>query len=521
MGHFDSRTINVCDATSFAPSANDDGSGTAVVVEMARVLSRYPFESTVIIMPVTGEDEGLYGSGAYAQWAQGQGMRIDGVITNDVVGNIEGCTNPSCPPGDSVITDSLSVRHFSGGPETSRSRQLARYMNLKAMEYVPDFNVNLIAAIDRPGRSGDHVPFYDRGYAGVRFTEAHENGDGSGYNGRQHNAHDTISAINTNAGYMAHIARINIAGIASLALAPETPTGILTAVNIGDGTSVLLSWPAEHTEPDFDGYRIAVRPQGSLFYANVIDAGNVNSHIVTGLTEGQRVYLSISAYDTQDNESIFSEEILVTPTNMPQTPLGFDATSHEDSISLRWSANSERDLMSYRVFRKAPGQGEPILIATIPRPNCRWTDTTAESHVLYAYYVAAVDSAQNQSVLSNPELGQLASHDNGILVSMAPSMAPGGRSSPPICRLMPISTRSCGDGKPPGRWDIADSNAVGRSLSDADMAPHSTVFLHSDRCLAHLEPDTTAFRKYLQNGGHMIFPAGTCPTPLAEIAPNL
>jgi acetylornithine deacetylase/succinyl-diaminopimelate desuccinylase-like protein len=91
MGHMDSRTNNVCDAVSFAPSANDDGSGTAVAVEIARVMSRYPLESTVIVSVVTGEDQGLYGSTAYATYIQQHSMDLGAVITNDVVGNIEGC----------------------------------------------------------------------------------------------------------------------------------------------------------------------------------------------------------------------------------------------------------------------------------------------------------------------------------------------------------------------------------------------------------------------------------------------
>jgi hypothetical protein len=504
MGHFDSRTVNGCDAISYAPSANDDGSGTAVVVEMARVMSRYPFESTIIIMPVTGEDEGLYGSGAYAQWAQNQGMRIDGVITNDVVGNIEGCANPSCPPGEPVIIDSLSVRHFSGTPDTGVSRQLARYMKLKAMEYVPDFNITLISAIDRPGRSGDHVPFYQRGYPGVRFTEAHEYGDGSGSNGRQHNAHDTISAINTNAGYMANIARINIAGIACLALAPQTPTGALTTFNIGDGSSVLLTWPDENNEPDFAGYRIAVRPQGELFYTNVIDAGNQHSYIVTGLNSGQRVYLSISGYDMDDNESVFTPEISFTPASVPLTPGDFNSTSHFNGVSFGWTRNTERDMMSYRIFRRAAGQVDTTRIADIPHPITQWFDSTAIPHILYAYYIAAVDSSNNQSGMSTPAYGQLASHDNGIII-VDGTLDGGGSPLQPTDQQVDDYFDAIFSGYDvTAHWDIVDSNAVNKPLSDAFLAPHSTVFFHCERLNTHLEQDTTVLRKHLENGGRLI-----------------
>ncbi|MFB3056020.1 MAG: M28 family peptidase, partial [Ignavibacteriaceae bacterium] len=116
-GHMDGRTNSNCDNTSFAPSANDDGSGTVVSIEMARVISQFAdeIENTLILMTVTGEDQGLFGSTAYADWAFDNNLRIDGMITNDVVGNITGCVNPACPNGE-FITDSTSVRHFSGGP---------------------------------------------------------------------------------------------------------------------------------------------------------------------------------------------------------------------------------------------------------------------------------------------------------------------------------------------------------------------------------------------------------------------
>ncbi|MEE8417575.1 MAG: M28 family peptidase, partial [candidate division Zixibacteria bacterium] len=465
-------------------------------------MSRYAFESTVNIMIVTGEDQGLYGSTAYAQWAVDQGMRIDAVITNDVVGNIEGCENPSCPPGDSVIIDSTSVRHFSGTPDTGISRQLSRYMKLKALEYVSDFTINLILARDRPGRSGDHVPFYNRGYAGVRFTEAHENGDGSGYNGRQHNEFDLISDMNTNAGYMANIAKINIAGIASLALAPETPGGLETS-NVGDGSSVILSWPAEQSEPDFAGYRIAVRPEGRLFYTDIVDAGEENEYTLTGLTEGQMVYLSISAYDTDENESVFSEEISFTPAGVPLAPENLDATSEENGIQLDWVPNNEMDMELYGIYRMATGQGDPELISTVPHPVSEWYDDTISPHILYTYYVTAIDADQNESGFSNSVFGQLATHDNGIIIIDGTLDGSGGPLQPTDDEVDDYYDVIFSNFNIGGYWDIADSNSVGMRFSDAHLASFSVAVLHSDRLNAQHQQDTTALRKYLDNGGSL------------------
>jgi len=503
MGHMDSRTNNVCDATSYAPSANDDGSGTAVAMEIARVLSRYPLESTVLVSTVTGEDEGLYGSTAYATYIQQHSMDLEAAITNDVVGNIEGCDDPACPPGEPVIIDSTSVRHFSGGPETGISRQLTRYMKLKAMEYLPGFTVNLIPAIDRPGRSGDHVPFYNRGYAAARFTEAHEYGDGSGNNGRQHNAYDTLSYYNTNPGYMANIARLNIAGIASLAFAPAPPTG-LQAEDAGNGTSVILTWPDTHTEPDFAGYRIAVRPQGELFYNDVVDAGYVNQFQLDSLTEGQLVYLSISAYDTGENESVFCPEISFTPSGVPAAPTGFETESQQTGIRLTWVPNTELDIDAYNIYRLAPGQTNPQLIQIVLHPDTTFFDNTVQPHNLYAYFLTAVDSLENESPFSDTAYGQLATHDLGILLIDGTIDGSGGPLQPTDEEVDSYYADIVEGFNIGGNWDVADSTLADVSIRDAHLAPFSTVFYHSDRVNASHVQDTTALKKYLDNGGNLL-----------------
>jgi len=503
MGHIDSRTNDVCDATSFAPSANDDGSGTAIVTEVARVMSQYPLESTVIVSVVTGEDQGLYGSTAYATYIQQHSMDLGAAITNDVVGNIEGCDNPACPPGEPVIIDSTSVRHFSGGPETGISRQLTRYMKLKAMEYIPGFTIDLIPALDRPGRSGDHVPFYNRGYAGVRFTEAHEIGDGSGNNGRQHNAHDTVSYYNTNPGYMANIARINIAGIASLALAPVPPGG-LQAENAGNGTSVVLTWPFTQTEPDFAGYRIAVRPQGELFYTNIVDAGNVNQFVLDSLVEGQPVYLSISAYDTDDNESVFCPEISFTPSSIPAAPVGFETESQQTGVQLSWIPNTELDIDAYNVYRYAPGQTNPQLIQIVLHPTSSYFDNMAQPHNLYRYKLTAVDSLENESPFSEIRYGQLATHDMGIILIDGTLDGSGGPLQPTDEEVDDYYAAIVEGFNVGGNWDIADSNLIDVFIRDAHLAPFSAVFYHSDRVNASHVQDTTALKKYLDNGGNLL-----------------
>ncbi len=191
-----------------APGANDDGSGTALVLELARVFgaSDVEFDATLVFIAFAGEEEGLIGATLHATRAAEEKVPIDAMFNNDIVGGVIG--------GDGSA-DSRSVRVFSEGPADSPSRQLARHIRDVAARYVPGHEVRLVARADRFGRGGDHTAFNQRGYPGVRFTESREN------YGRQHTVADTPAGVS--AEYLARNARVNAAGIASLALAPASP----------------------------------------------------------------------------------------------------------------------------------------------------------------------------------------------------------------------------------------------------------------------------------------------------------
>lgn len=505
-GHMDGRTHDNCDNNSFAPSANDDGSGTVVSIEMARVLSQFAdeIESTLILMTVTGEDQGLFGSTAYADWAFENNLRIDAMITNDVVGNITGCVDPACPNGN-FITDSTSVRHFSGGPSTSSSRQLTRYMKLKAEQYITEvsWTVTLIPSIDRPGRGGDHQPFFDNGYTAARFTEPHEFGDGTGNNGRQHNEFDLVEFVNI--PYVARIVKNNIAGLAILAMAPETPTAPIEIQNVGNGTDLVLTWFTTNTEPDFAGYRLAVRHPDSLFYEQIILVGDTTNYTLTGLTPEQILYLCYSAIDTSGNESIFTNEILAVPSITPSPPEGFDATSMSTGVNLTWIPNNEFDLDGYNITRESPDQSSVEF--NVDTSQTTYFDNTLKLHTLYRYTIQARDIDNNFSPASEVQLGQLATHDLGILLLDFSTDGFGGHplfpSDEEVDNYYENLLTNFNTGT---EWDIADSLDQNRFISDADMGIFSTIVLHSDvRPPANrIAQDTSAIRKYLLNGGHIL-----------------
>src|SRR4051812_15690670 len=163
-----------------APGVNDDGSGTALTMELARVFAQsgLEFDATLVFICFAGEEEGLVGAKLHAQRAEAEKLRIDGVLNNDIVGNAV---------GGQGVKDTGSVRVFSEGPEDSPSRQLARAVRRDAALYAPEQRVRLIARYDRFGRGGDHIAFNDHGYAGVRFTESKEN-----YS-HQHTVEDTFA----------------------------------------------------------------------------------------------------------------------------------------------------------------------------------------------------------------------------------------------------------------------------------------------------------------------------------------
>ncbi|MCZ6703271.1 MAG: T9SS type A sorting domain-containing protein, partial [Ignavibacteria bacterium] len=475
-------------------------------IEMARVISQFAdeIESTLILMTVTGEDQGLFGSTAYADWAFENNLRIDGMITNDVVGNITGCVDPACT-NNNFITDSTSVRHFSGGPSTSSSRQLTRFMKLKAEQYITEvpWTVTLIPSIDRPGRGGDHQPFFDNGYTAARFTEPHEFGDGSGNNGRQHNEFDLVEFVNI--PYVARIVKNNIAGLATLAMAPETPSDTIEIQNVGNGTDLLLSWTATNSEPDFEGYRVAVRHSDSLFYEQIVPVGNVTEYLLTGLTPDQPVYICYSAIDTSGNESIFSSELLVTPSDIPAIPQGVDITSMSSEIHLSWLPNAELDLNGYKITRVNPDQS--IMEFDIDSSNTTFVDNSAIPHILYLYSIQARDTDNNLSTPSESKRGQLATHDLGIMILDASRDGPGIQPLLPSDEQVDDYYENLLDNfNVSVEWDIADSLEQNLSITDADMGIYSVIVLHSEvRNQTHsIAEDTVALRKYLQNGGHLL-----------------
>jgi Zn-dependent M28 family amino/carboxypeptidase len=309
-GHYDSMCTSPINAECDAPGANDDASGVAAVLEMARVMSQYKFDATIIFMAVAGEEQGLLGSTHFAEQAKQQKLDIEGMFTNDIIGS---------STGEGGVRDARTVRVFAegvpsneteaearvrrgvGGENDSASRQLARFVKEAGTAYVPSMTVKMVYRRDRYLRGGDHIPFLERGFPALRFTEPNEDYHHQHQNVRVEDGvqyGDLPQFVDFN--FIAQVARVNAASLASLALAPATPksVGIVTARLTNDTD---LKWAA-NTEPDLAGYEIVWRETTSPVWTNSQMVGNVVSYTMKGMSK-DNYFFGVRAVDKDGHRS--------------------------------------------------------------------------------------------------------------------------------------------------------------------------------------------------------------------------
>jgi hypothetical protein len=285
-GHYDSMPTVVTDFNTDAPGANDDASGVAAVLEMARVMATRTFDATIVFMAVAGEEQGLFGSNFFATQAKAAGRNIAGMFTNDIIGSSLGqndvrdpftirCFGEGLP---SVATPAVETdwRRFGGWEIESRPRQLARYIKDVAENDATRMKVKIVYRRDRYGRGGDHIPFLQQGYTAVRFTEPnedyrHQHIDPGVVNGVQNGDLPEFCDFD----YIARAARVNAIALANLARSPAMPSGALFNV-VGLRADTVLRWDA-NTEANLDGYEIVMRDTTDLEWEDVIPVGNVTN----------------------------------------------------------------------------------------------------------------------------------------------------------------------------------------------------------------------------------------------------
>jgi len=283
-----------------APGANDDGSGTVLVMELARVFaeSGIDFDATLVFTAVAGEEQGLIGAREEARGVKAANIPVQAIFNNDIVGGSVG--------GDGIV-DGATIRLYSEGPEDSPSRTLATFVRRTAGRYVPSHRVRLMARRDRFGRGGDHTAWNLEGFAAVGFRESREN-----YS-KQHNANDTIEGVSF--AYLGQNARVNAASMAVLALAPPPPTvtnerGQPTIDRRPSGYDAHLRWAAS---PGAAGYRIFWREAWAPDWEHELYVGNVTEYTLPHANVDDWVF-GVAAVDAAGHESTVSAYLPAPPT---------------------------------------------------------------------------------------------------------------------------------------------------------------------------------------------------------------
>ncbi len=250
-GHIDSRVTDVMNFTSDAPGANDDGSGTAAVIEAARVLSKHKFPGTIVYAALSGEEQGLYGAKVLANYAKAQGWNVVTDINNDIIGNT--CSSDgmcdstharvlSEGPRSQGQAELAAPTHSLGGENDAPSRNISRFLDSLADRLNIGLDLRQIWRTDRFGRGGDHIPFLELGYPAARLNVAIENYDWQHQDLRTENGKrygDTIDHVDF--AYLAKMTKLNIAALAQIASAPPPPA---PKVEGGVSTDTTVTWEA-------------------------------------------------------------------------------------------------------------------------------------------------------------------------------------------------------------------------------------------------------------------------------------
>lgn len=330
--HIDSRCESLCDSLCLAMGVEDNASGTALVLELARVMSRYAYNNPLVFLVTTGEEQGLVGAEAFADYVQAKNISVKAVQNNDVTGGIicgQTSSAPSCPGAGNI--DSTGVRLFSSGGFNSKHKGYSRFIKLEYKEMLRPFvtvpmDIRIMSPEDRTGRSGDHVPFRQHGYTAMRLTSANEHGDANvsnvNYTDRQHSTRDTLGTDTNNDNvidsffvdfnYLARNTVINGNAAGMAAVGPKTPDFQLSAwvgnliINVTQETQYLH-------------YRVGVRTTTND-WDSVYTMTNTTLDTFP-VPPASVYYVSIASVDTNGIESLFSNEYLINQVGISEQPV--------------------------------------------------------------------------------------------------------------------------------------------------------------------------------------------------------
>jgi Zn-dependent M28 family amino/carboxypeptidase len=287
-GHYDSRVTDLDNSHSYAPGADDDASGVAVSMELARVMATRRPDCTLIFAAVAGEEQGLYGSTFLAKQLKNAGADVQGMFTNDIVGSSHGekghhdahslrLFSEGVPSNESP--DRQALRIAIGGENDSPARELARFVSEVAGYRTTRMNIRMIYREDRFLRGGDNIPFLAEGWPAARFTEpfenfAHQHQDVRVENGIQYG--DLLRFDDFD--FIARVAKVNAAWMWSISQAPGMPRDVV--IDVSELTNqTTLRW-THGTDPNLAGYEVVWRPTINPFWTHAIKVGDVREATV-------------------------------------------------------------------------------------------------------------------------------------------------------------------------------------------------------------------------------------------------
>ncbi|MCB9252114.1 MAG: M28 family peptidase [Flavobacteriales bacterium] len=379
--HIDSRCDNGCDTSCIAEGIEDNASGTALVLELARVMSRFTYNHSIVFLITIGEEQGLYGAEAFAKYVENQGIEVKAVLNNDVIGGVI-CGNTASPPGCSGTgsVDSTNVRLFSFGGFNSPHKGLARFVKHQYLNRIKPFssvpmNINIMTPEDRTGRGGDHIPFRRHKYTAIRFTAANENGNADAanpsYTDRQHTSSDilgydtdgdkVIDSFFVDFNYLARNAVINGCAAGMAAIGPTEPDFELST-NWVDKMTVKITSQTFHEK-----YKVGVRTLSNDWDTVYTFSGLSFDFPVTPAN----YFISVASVDAFGVESLFPTEKMTLISGI--NPI----EKSEKSIELlpnKPNPADESTTISVLVNRSLPYKTAGIRISDLNGRLIEWID---------------------------------------------------------------------------------------------------------------------------------------------------
>jgi hypothetical protein len=460
-GHMDCTSE---DPNNYAPGAEDNASGTVMALEAARVLAGENLGQTVKFIAFTGEEQGLVGSYHYAEAMRGIDADITGVLNFDMI------AWPGGQFGVAIFCDSASY-----GLAQLEGHMAEQYTTLDHEVVIGSYG-------------SDQLSFHEYGY---QATAGAEYGSGYPY---YHTTGDTIG--NLSMPLAAEVAKMGIAGLVTMATAPDEPDGF-RLWDAGTGGALEATWE-ENDESDLAGYRLMWGTTSGI-YADSLLVGRVSHQRITGLIDGTRYYATMTALDSAGHESGQAPEQSAVPGTQPLAPGDVSALPIFYGMAPSWLRNTELDLAGYNVYRSTvSGSGYAKANGALVA-DTTYRDSGLMSDTMYYYVVTAVDSGANESPYSSEVTGKPITLDHGILLVDETHDGNGQRGNPSDAQ-QDAFYHSLLRWTRYGDWDVA---ADGVPLA-GDVGPYSTLVWHADDySQQRIHPAVPGLANYLKYGGKL------------------